>query len=74
MHIEVSTSPANIVLKGGFMSEYNIGRDYQELRSRVERLEKQFEQLGLLVTAPKAGVTSVHRLSAGVDRQKPPLR
>ena len=54
------------------MSDYNIGRDFQELRSRVERLERYWEQQGGLLGAAKAGVAA-HRLSGGVDQQKEPI-
>jgi hypothetical protein len=50
------------------MSEYEIGRDLQELRSRVECLERV--PPGRL---PAVGGSEVHRASAGIDAQKAPI-
>jgi hypothetical protein len=52
------------------MSEYEIGRDVQELRSRVEVLEGGTP--GRKRTAA-AGTSEGHRAAAGVDIQKPPI-
>ena len=52
------------------MGECNIARDYQEMRSPVERLER--EQHTAPVCIAKAGATAAHRPSAGVEHHTPP--
>jgi hypothetical protein len=53
------------------MNEYEIGRDYQELRARVEGLEKRNEQ-GMLSRSAVQGRTP-DRVAATIDRKMEPL-
>ena len=53
------------------MNEYEIGRDYQELRTRVEGLEKCNEQ-GMRSTSAVQGRTP-DRVPATIDRKVAPL-
>ena len=53
------------------MNEYEIGRDYQELRTRVESLEKCNEQ-GMRSTSAVQGRTP-DRVPATIDRKVAPL-
>jgi hypothetical protein len=50
------------------MSEYEIGRDLQELKSRVQLLEN-----GIPGRGRATGAAEGHRASAGVDPQRPPI-
>jgi hypothetical protein len=53
------------------MNEYEIGRDYQELRARVESLEKCNEQ-GMRSRSAVQGRTP-DRVPAAIDRKEAPL-
>jgi hypothetical protein len=62
-------APANYTNRGvKDMSEYEIGRDLQALRSRVELLES-----GGQGRRQTAGTSEGHRAAAGLDAQKKPI-
>jgi hypothetical protein len=54
------------------MSEYEIGRDLQELRSRIEALEAGFPRPGDRLLARQVG-KAASAAEGGVDREKPPI-
>src|SRR5215467_1688700 len=53
--------------------EYEIGRDLQELRARVERLESELGGSRDRSRVRPSGVAEAQRTAAGVEPQKAPL-
>lgn len=55
------------------MNEYEIGRDFQVLRSRIEHLESVFCDHSPMAWMRNSGTYATHDLSAGVLRDREPL-
>jgi hypothetical protein len=55
------------------MNEYEIGRDFQVLRSRIEHLESVFCGHSFDAKRRHDGISSTHDISAGVARDQEPL-
>jgi hypothetical protein len=55
------------------MNEYEIGRDFQVLRSRIERLESVFGEHSLDARIQHSGISAKCDVSAGVVRDREPL-